>query len=378
MARTQLTVAVVDGRADDRRFVRFPYHLLRGDRHWVAPLRTMEHRRWSPAHNASLRTRWVRRFLATRDGRTVGRIAAIIDEGFAARWSPTAGLFGFFDCEDDAEAARGLVEAAEGALRDQGATRAIGPVNLSTHEEVGLLVNGFESPPMLLTPHNPPYYVRLLTSQRYETEAEYLSFLWTPHSTRSRAAERIVASTSLAAKADGAVVTRPLDGRRWDDEIRTLHALYNLAFAGVWGFVPMTVPEFLERAESFRPFYKPELTVIAEVNGTAAGFGLVLPDINEVLARMDGRLFPLGWWRLMRDVPRIATGRCILLGVSPGFTGRGVAVLIGAALERAVRALGFQRVELSLVNASNRPVRHVIDAFGGTPIKVFRLYARTL
>ncbi|HEX5272714.1 MAG TPA: hypothetical protein VFW33_19590, partial [Gemmataceae bacterium] len=161
MALPDLRVYPVDDGKSHRQFCDLPYRLYRSERCWVAPLRSEERRRWSPQHNASLRRRWCQRFIARRGKAVVGRVAAVIDEEFARRWSPGAGFFGFFECAED-EAARALLAAAETALRDEGRTRLIGPVNLTTHDEVGLLVAGHDSPPMLLSPYNPPQYERFV------------------------------------------------------------------------------------------------------------------------------------------------------------------------------------------------------------------------
>ena len=157
-----------------------------------------------------------------------------------------------------------------------------------------------------------------------------------------------------------------------------LHGLYNASFAGVWGYVPITWDEFSERAESFKPFYRPELVVVAELDGVAAGFGLVLPDVNEALAGLGGRLLPFGWLRLMRRVPRIRTARFILLGVHPAHTGRGLAARIALRMIEEGRKLGLREGELSLVLDDNARMRRIIEGFGFPRTKTFRLYEKSL
>ena len=378
MPPTPVHVEPVRARRDERAFAELPYALYRDDAHWVPPLRIAERRRWSPKHNASLRAREVERFIARRGRRVIGRIAAVRDPVFAERWARGAGFFGFFECEPDEEAAQALFDAAHAWLRDRGATSALGPVNLSTHEEVGLLVDGFDAPPTVLTPYNPPRYVRHVTDAGYRPERDYLAFRWTPSSRPSGAVERLTRQASGHRGAAGRVRVRAANPSRWEDEVHTLHALYNGAFDGLWGFVPMTWEEFSARASEFRAFYKPELVLIAEVDGEPAGFGLALPDVNAALRRVGGRLLPLGWLRLVRDVPRLRTGRFILAGVLPRFVGLGVAPLIARAMADAGRRVGMEDVELSLVQATNSRMRRVIEAFGCPPCKTYRLYARAL
>ena len=372
-----LAVAAAEGRHDERAFRELPYHLYRGDAWWVAPLRSDERRRWSPRHNASLRGRWVRRFLARRNGLCVGRIAAIIDPLFAARWGAGAGFFGFFECADDREAGRGMFEAAEGALRAEGVRHVLGPVNLTTNDEVGLLIDGFESAPTILSPYNPPYYERFVREAGYAPRVLYDAFSWSPATAAAPVVERVVRRVVGPGRAVQ-LRCRATDPRRWQAELRTLHFLYNASFGDLWGFVPLTWEELLERAERFRPIYRPELALFAEWDGQPVGFALVLPDVNEALAGLDGRLLPLGWVRLVRRVPRIRTARFLLLGVLPEYRGRGVAVLLAAAAAAAGRRLGIARAELSLVQAGNQRIRAVIEAFGGVRTKTYCLYEKPI
>jgi GNAT superfamily N-acetyltransferase len=376
MTRGRVDVSPVRSRADAAAFLELPYRLYRRDPNWVPPLRRLERLRWSPRHNASLRERTSARFLARRDGAVIGRVAAIADPGFARRWGRSA-FFGCFECEDNAEAVRALLTAAENSARAQGMEQILGPINGSTHDEVGLLVQGFDSSPMVLSPYNPPHYPALIEAAGFVMAEEYHSYLWIPQVTRSPALERAIRAAANGRALDGLRI-RALDPRRWTDELHVLHALYNACFTDVWGFVPLTWEEFVQRANDFKPFYRPELVRIAEVAGRPVGFGVVLPDVNEALGAAGGRLLPFGWLRLARSIRRVRSARFILLGVQPEFTGRGIAPWIAREMEMATIALGIERAELSLVNVANRAVRHVIEAFGCTAIKTYRLYGKAL
>lgn len=372
-----MQIEEVRGRAAAREFIDVPYQLYRGDSNWVPPLRYSEHRRWLAAHNPSLRTRAVSRFLARRNGRVVGRIAAVLDESFASRWARGAGFFGFFESEDGA-ASEELFATAHGWLRARGATSVTGPVNLSTHEEVGLLVDGFDSPPMVLSPYNPPQYERFVHDAGYEAERDYYAYRWTPSAAPAASIQRLARAFAARTGAASRIRIRAADPHRWDHEVRVLWSLYNGAFRELWGFVPMTWEEFSARSADFRPFYRPELVLIAEVDDTPAGFGLVLPNINAALQKVRGRLMPLGWLHLIRDVPRLRTARFILAGVLPQYTGLGVAPLLAHAMDEAGRRLGIRSAELSLVQEQNSRIRHVIEGFGCRPCKTYRLYQRAL
>jgi GNAT superfamily N-acetyltransferase len=368
----------VTDRESHQQFCDFPYRLYHSDPCWVAPLRSEEGRRWSPEHNASLRRRWCRRFLARRGGEVVGRVAAVIDEEFARRWSPGAGFFGFFDCVEDGAAAGALLAAAEGALRAEGRLRLLGPVNLTTHDEVGLLVEGHGSRPMILSPYNPPYYERFVEQAGLAPLCDYHAYDWSADRPHAPAVDRLLRRLARPQPPAGGLHLWPSHARRWHEDGRLLLELYNASFAATWGFVPLTAEEFAERAAAFRPFYRPELVVFAEIAGRAVGFALVLPDVNEALARLDGRLWPLGWLRLLLGLRRLRAARFLLLGVLPEHTGAGIAPLLAHEAAAAARRLGIRRAELSLVHGDNHRVRHVIEAFGGKRCKTYRLYEKKI
>lgn len=376
--RPRAVVEPVLTRRDDRAFRELPYELYRDDPFWVAPLRASERQRWSPRHNSSLLDRWVLRLLARRKGHVVGRIAAIVDPTFAERWRPGAGLFGFFECEPDPETAIALFEAAGSALIQRDASEMIGPVNLTTHDEVGLLVDGFDRRPAVLSPYNPRHYAALLEASGCSPLRDYHAFEWREDMKATPAVERVMRSVAARAGVFATVRLRSADPRRWNEEVAALHRVYNASFSDVWGFVPITLAEFAERAESFRPFYRPELVRIAETDEGVVGFGVLLPDISEVLHGMHGRLFPWGWLRLMRGVKRIRSGRCILLGVVPEFAGRGLAAVIAREWVQFAGLIPLTTAELSLVAAENVRMQRVIEAFGCRRIRTVRLYSRRL
>jgi GNAT superfamily N-acetyltransferase len=229
---------------------------------------------------------------------------------------------------------------------------------------------------MVLSPYNPAGYASLAERAGYEPFLDYYAYLWSPETEIAPVAARVL--RAVVRRGERRVNVRPADPARWDGESRLLYELYNLTFADLWGYVPLSWEEFRARAASFRPFYRPELVLFAECDGRPVGFALTLPNINDALAGVDGRLLPFGWLHLLREVPRIQTGRFLLLGVAPEWRARGVAVALAAAMAAAARRLGMRRVELSLVQAGNRAVQSVIAACGGPRIKTYRLYQKRL
>jgi GNAT superfamily N-acetyltransferase len=375
--RGSVLVRRADTGGNHRLFVRFPYVLYRPDPLWVPPLRTEERHRWSERHNASLRTRWVRRFVASRDGRVTGRIATIVDPTFARTWEPRTALFGFFECMDDPESAAALLAAAEGAVRSKGMQRLLGPINLTPHDETGILLEGFDTAPTVQSPYNPPYYHRLLEEAGYRLARQYYAYSATPTDEPAPAVRRLVRAARRGVGPARGVTVRSIDLRHWVDEARILWRLYNAAFAHVWGFVPISWDEFYQRAWTFKSFAEPELVRIAEYEGEPVGFGLTLPDVNEALRGVNGRLLPLGWVRLKRRLPRIRTVKFLMLGVLPEHRGRGIGPLIAYETQQAAGRLGMVRLDLSLVQSTNERVQHVIEGFGSPVMKTFGLFARS-
>jgi GNAT superfamily N-acetyltransferase len=375
MTSTVMSVSPVASRADARGFRELPYRLFRNEPRWVPPLRSTEKERWSPRKNASLAARWTQRFLARKGGRIVGRIAAIEDPGFAERWCPGAGAFGFFDCVPDGDVASALLTAVESALVARGVCQVLGPINLTTHDEVGLLVEGFDQPQTILSSWSPPSYPALVEAAAYAPLRDFHAYHWDPGAVRSEAVERLIRRF----RSPGSPLeVRGVRANRWDEEGRILLSLYNASFADLWGFVPMDPAEYAQRASLIQQFYEPELVRFAEWDGSPVGFCLVVPDINQLLAGLGGRLLPFGWIRLLRDRKRLRRARMLLLGVLPAFRARGIAAVLAAEVADVGRRLGIDEGELSLVHEDNQPIQAVIAASGCTRTKTWRLYNREL
>ena len=303
----------------------------------------------------------------------MGRVAAIVDPLFEMRWAARCGFFGFFECVNDLSVAAALGQAVENDLRACGKQHMLGPVNLTTHDEVGTLVDGFDRP-TVLTPYNPSYYLRLFVHAGLSPQQTYHAYQWTSEVAPSRAIERMLRRLRV----DPALRVRAANPKQWKQEVAILGALYNACFADVWGFVPMCPEEFEYKAGAFRSFYRPELVLIAEDAGRPIGFAVLLPDINEALQKTNGRLFPWGWLHIARRMRSIRRARFVLLGVLPAYAGRGVAALLAQQAHLATQRLGIQEVELSLVHEANQRVRHVVSAFGGRVSKTYCLFGKRL
>jgi GNAT superfamily N-acetyltransferase len=367
----------VEGPAELRRFIDLPYRLHAGEPSWVAPLRLDMQRRLAPRTNPFFDHGSAAYFLAEREGTTIGRIAAVTNRLHDETHDDGAGFFGFFECERDPQAARALFDAAAEWVRGHGYRVLRGPASFSTNDECGLLVKGFDTPPTLLTTWNPPYYVELVEGAGFRPAQDLLGF-WGGH------ADHPVPPTPRLDRAVGriaerlGVTLRALDSRRFWNEVETVRALYNRSWERNWGFVPMTDRELSHMARELRPIHIADIVPFAEHAGEPIGFGLALPDLNEVLrGNRKGRLLPgllRILWALKRK--RFHRMRILLLGVRPDFRGRGVDALLWHWIWTRSARYGLGWGEASWILADNAGMRNAAERSGLEAYKTWRLYDR--
>jgi len=364
--------------AELERFIRLPMRLNAGDPNWIAPLMLERREALSPRHNPFFEHADVQFWLACRGGRDVGRISAQIDH--LARTDPAApaGYFGMIAAEDDAEIFAALFAAAEAWLSVRGRVQVLGPFNLSINEEVGLLIDGFDTPPMLLMGHDPAYVGRRIEAQGYAKAKDVFAYIsdvpvFTPG-----------VQARLKRPLPAGVVLRPVRMNRFDEDVRILVDILNDAWSQNWGFAPVTEAETKHLAGSIRPILHPRLVWFLEIDGEAAGFGVLLPNLNDAIHDLDGKLFPFGWakllWRLkVRGVKR---GRVPLMGIKRKFArdprGAFAPFVILDAIRREGVKLGITQAEYSWILEDNLPMRHILEGFGARIYKTYRIYGKSI
>jgi hypothetical protein len=352
-----------------REFLRLPYRLYRGDPRWVPPLLAAQKELFDCKKHPFHRHATMRRFLARRDGRTVGRIAAILDPNHNEFHGEQAGFFGFLEMIDDGEVARALLGAARAWLFEHGAQLVRGPVNPSTNYECGLLVDGFDSSPMVMMTYNPPYYARLLEEAGLAKAMDLLAYA--VPATRVQVA-RVEALAERARKSGMRI--RQVRLGDFASEVDLVWQVYNSAWRKNWGFVPMPRAEFFHIATELKRILVPEMALFAEKNGNVAGFALAVPDINQALRHAGGRLFPFGLLKLLWHKRRIRRMRVILLGVVEQSRAAPVAAALYSELIRAGFRLGYLEAECSWVLENNVLMRRSIESLGGRVSKTYRIY----
>jgi hypothetical protein len=374
-----LQVTPVRSKAELERFVRLPVRLNAGDPAYVAPLMMERLEAFSPK-NPFFGHADVQMWLATRDGRDVGRISAQIDHLAPRDPGRPAGAFGLIAAEDDAAIFAALLAEAEAWLKARGMAVAMGPLNLSVNEEVGLLVDGFETPPMVMMGHDPRYVAGRIEEQGYAKAKDVYAYLG---NVSGHDMPEAVFKRANRDPAPG-VVLRPLDMKDYPAEVGRLTEILNDAWRDNWGFTPTTEEETQHLATAMRPVIDPRLVWFAEIDGVAAGVMVALPNLNEAIADLDGKLLPFGWakllWRL--KVKRVKTLRVPLMGVRKAYarTLRGRLLpfqLIGRVAAEAAK-LGYERCEFSWILEENLPMRSICEASGAKVYKTYRIYEKAL
>jgi GNAT superfamily N-acetyltransferase len=375
--RASLRIVAVQGAAALDDFIAVPRGVFRSDPAWIQPL-TLERRlHLSPRSNPYFQhARW-QAWTAWRDGEPVGRISAQIDDLHLERYRDASGFFGMLDAEDSQETFGALLGTAERWLSEHGMRRVRGPFNLSINQEMGVLVDGFDTPPFFMMGHARPYYAMRIENAGYHKATDALAYSITPDF-GSEAMRRLIAATAHRAS------VRPLDLSRFDTELSLLRDIFNDAWAENWGFVPFTAAEFADLGGAFRFLVDPDMIQIAEVDGEAAAFIVVLPNINEAIRGLHGSLFPTGWarllWRLKVRYP--STFRVPLMGVRRRFQrsrlGTALAFLVIEAARPAAKRRGAKEIELSWILEDNAGMRSIIESIGGRAYKRYRVYERSL
>lgn len=363
----------VESRSDRKRFVRLPEVLYRDEPAWVAPLRREQMAHLDPRENPFFTHSEAALLLASRHGVPVGRIAAIHNRRHLEVYGDGTGFFGFFESVDDPEVAGVLLEAAREWLLERGLTRMRGPVSFTINDEAGLLLDAFEEPPVLLMPYNPPYYRRLLEGWGLVKAHDLYAYRLDAPEAIPPALERV--SARAAAKG---IRVRTAELDRFDEEVERIHRIHSRAWAGNWGAVPLTLAEVRNLAGKLREIVDPELVLLAERHGEPMGVSVTLPDLNQALAHLGGRLLPFGWLRLLRERRRIDALRVLILGVLPEHRHLGVeATMIHRTLTTGL-AKGYRWAELSWVLESNRPMLRLLGHLGARRTKTYRLYEREI
>jgi hypothetical protein len=378
MVEQLVEVREVMSRADLKTFIAVPWPIFADDPNWVPPLKFERKEAFSPKNPYFLHARW-KAWVAFRDGQPVGRISAQIDDLFLKQHDPHTGFFGLFESIDDPRVSHALFEAAEQWLKSQGMKKILGPFNLGINQEIGCLVDGFDSPPFIMMGHARKYYGDLIEGLGYSGEQDTLAYeIDREHFSLPKKVQR------LLVRQGENMTLRPVDRKNTDEELEVLRDIFNDAWANNWGFVPFTREEFSAIGKELFMIVPPDFTLVAEADGEPTAFLIMLPNVNESIADLNGRLFPFGWakllWRLKVRFPK--TGRIALMGVRRHYQntllGPALAFLLIQGIYSPARKMGIERVEMSWILQQNHAMRNIIEKVGGRVTKRYRMYGKRL
>jgi GNAT superfamily N-acetyltransferase len=372
-----LQIVPVQSSHERERFLKLPWKIYRDDPAWVPPL-LLERRAFiNPKKHPFYQFGSAQLFLATLNGQDVGRIMVSDDPHYNEFHHSHVGCCGLFESVPDQQVANLLFTTASQWLAARGKTELRGPIDYSMNYACGLLVDGYETPPRLMMNHQPRYYVDLFERAGFEKAKDLFAWWFEPNQQLEQFRTRMA---PLLDKYQ--VKLRPLDKKHWRREVQICKDIYHESWKDNWGFVPMTDAEFLTMTKEVIDWAQQDLLLVAEINGEPVGFSMTMPDLNEAMKPLDGKLFhwglPLGYIQFCRNWHRIKTVRMLVLGVRREFRRRCVAEkLVLESFDRG-RALGYTGAELSWTLDDNDLINRMIRCVGGQLYKTYRIYSRPI
>ena len=375
---TTVKITEVTGNKAMDTFIRVPWSVYKDDPNWVPPLIAERKEAFSPKHPYFEHAQW-QAWIAWRDGKPVGRISAQIDELHQQQHDSKTGFFGLIEAADDQDVFKALLDTAENWLRDRGMRQVTGPFNLSINQEIGILVEGFDSPPYVMTPHSRHYYGETIEQCGYRPAQDLLAY---ELDSTTLTIPRVM--QALLKRSADRVKVRPLRRKQKKAELEVMRSIFNDAWENNWNFVPFTRAEFAAVGKELLMLVPDDFIQIAELDGEAVAFVVLIPNINEAIADLNGRLLPFGWarllWRLKVAFPKSA--RVALMGVRQKYQntrfGPALAYTVIKNVMDAGVARGLERAEMSWVLDHNQATRNIIESIGGEITKRYRMYEKDL
>jgi len=373
MQPEDVNIEEVQTKGDLLDFIKLPWRIYKSDPLWVAPLMVERKEFFDRRKNPFFKHAEVVFYLAKKNGELMGRIAGIINHNHIKYHHEKAGFFGFFECVEDYEVARALLDRVRDWLRSKDMEIMRGPANFSSNEEWGVLVEGFDYPPVIMMGYNPPYYPDFLESYgMLKAKDLYAYFI----DKNSPPPERVIRMAENIKRKEN-VKIRNVDMKDFKGEVERIKRIYNSAWSKNWGFIPMTDEEFDHMAKNLKQIVDPHLVFIAEVNNQPAGFSLALPDFNQVLGRLNGRLFPWGIFKLLWHTKiknKINGVRIITMGVVPEFQKRGIDTVFYVETYNVGVKRGYSWAEMSWILEDNVLMNRVLKLLGARLYKRYRIY----
>ena len=373
-----LSIRPVRTRRERNRFIEVPYRLRRDDPQWVPPLRFERRQFLDPDKNPWFEHAEAQLFVAERGGEDVGRVSAHIDHRWDEFQGGSDGMFGFFETADDPEVFAALIGAAGDWLRERGRERMLGPMDFTLNDECGILIEGYDEPSMILEPWHPPHYRDQIEGLGFAKLMDLLMWeLWL-HALKAGTELHPLIHAAAQKSRDEGVVLRSMRKRDMAAEVARFMEVYNEAWGDNWGFVPITEAEVEFQAKNLKPVLDENWAMIAEKDGEVVGAALTLPDVEQALGRMNGRVLPFGWWHFLRRRSYIDRLRVFALGVKHDYQHLGVAAALNERHVQTAAAHGPRGGHMGWILETNEPMNRAMEGMGGKVVKKYRLYERAL
>ncbi|MDW7679165.1 MAG: hypothetical protein SCK70_01260 [bacterium] len=363
----------IQSKKELRQFIRLPWQIYRGYPLWVPPLMKDVKFKLNRSQHPFFQHAEMELFLAYRGKKPIGRIAAVIDNRHNEYHHEHIGFFGMFECIQEYDVAKSLFSAAEIWCKNKGMNKLRGPMNLSMNDECAFLIEGFYADPVIMMPYNPEYYLEFCERYGFVKAKDLYAYLKSDIGVTDRI-EKLVERV----KKKENVVVRPINMKRFDQEIALIKEIYNAAWEINWGFVPMTEAEMDLMAKELKPIAEPELVLFAEVNGEPVGVSITVPDFNQVLKKLNGRLGPIGILKFLYYKRKINGLRSLVFGIKKEFRGTGINTVLYYETEKAGLKLGYQWCEISWTLEDNQMINRFAEAIGAELYKEYRIYEKEI
>ncbi|MBS1551718.1 MAG: hypothetical protein JST15_06590 [Bacteroidetes bacterium] len=374
----KIEILPVELEGEKNKFIEFPYSFYKSDKNWVEPLRFDVKNNLNEKKNPFYQHSKIKLWLATKNGETAGRIAGIINDNHNKFHNDKTGFFGFFECINDKNAAKMLFDKAAEFAKENGMDTLRGPMNPSTNDECGLLIDGFNKPPVMLMPYNPEYYAGLLEDYGFVKAKDLLAF-WIDKevSKDENMMGKLRRVSDIVLKKEN-ITIRNVNLKDFKNEVQKIREVYNDAWELNWGFVPMTEDEFNFIADNLKLVVDPDYIEFAEINGKPVGFSLALPDVNQAIKGLNGKLFPFGFIKFLLNKKKINQLRVIIMGVKKEYHRKGIdAVFYRNIINTAVKK-GLKGAEISWILEDNYAMKQTTEKLGAKVYKIYRIYDKLI
>lgn len=374
-----INIIEVEGTKHWKQFTKLPWKIYENDPNWIPPLLVEFKKQLCPSKNPFFKEAKVNYWIAVINGSAVGRIAAIINPRHNKHHHDKTGFFGYFECIDNDIIARKLFDTASYWLHQHGRDRMCGPVNLSVSNECGLLIYGFDKPPVIQMTHNPSYYLKLIDNYGFKKEIDLLAFQLIVENVHSngRVMEKLKRINDIVSQRES-VKFRTFNLKDFSNELERVRILFNDYMSDNWGFVPIEREEFEFIGSTLKQILIKQLAIFVEVNGQPVGFLIALPNINEVFKKINGKLFPFGIFKYLYFKNKVSGLRVVLMGISKPYRKKGLeAVLYYRSIKEAVKGK-FKTAELSWISEKNVPMIQAMVNMNAHLYKKYRIYDKDI